>query len=107
MISIRDRDELRRLIEQLRQDRNGIAYLIRSSMTTLSDIADDADKSPEGYQLAKETLVNKSSSLDEIRLELHESEKTFVDALSTTKPVSSDEGRTQKKSIFKRLFHMK
>lgn len=82
MISIRDRDELRRLIEQLRRDRTGIAMLIRTSMTTLSNMADDADNSPEGYQHAKETLVNKIRSLDEVRLELHESEKRFVDALS-------------------------
>jgi hypothetical protein len=96
--SIRDRDELRNLIEQLRQDRNGVAYQIRSSMESLSNMAYDIDNSSADYQKAKEALRNKIKTLDIVRQELHESELRFSDALSTTAPKAKDKGQPNKKS---------
>jgi hypothetical protein len=101
--SIRDRDELRNLIDRLREDRGGVAYLIRSSTESLSYMADDANNSSEGYQKSIEALRNKIKTLDNVRQELHESELRFGDALSTTAPEANDEGQPQKKSLLKRL----
>jgi gas vesicle protein len=82
--AIRDRNELRNLIEQLRQERSGVAYLIRGSMESLSSMASDVDNSSEYYQKLREALRNKIKALDDLRQELHESEMRFKDALSTS-----------------------
>jgi hypothetical protein len=82
--AIRDRNELRNLIEQLRQERNGVAHLIRGSMESLSSMASDVDNSFEYYQKLREALRNKIKALDDLRQELHESEMRFKDALSTS-----------------------
>ena len=81
--AIRDRNELRNLIEQLRQERSGTAYLIRGSMESLSSMASDVDNSSEYYQRLREALRDKIKALDDLRQELHESEMRFKDALST------------------------
>ena len=82
--AIHDRNELRNLIEQLRQERSGVAYLIRGSMESLSSMASDVDNSSEYYQKLREALRNKIKALDDLRQELHESEMRFKDALSTS-----------------------
>ena len=82
--AIRDRDELRNLIEQLRQERDGVAYLIRSSMESLSSMAYDEDNSSEYYQKLRAGLRSKIKALDNMRQELHESEIRFQDALRAT-----------------------
>jgi hypothetical protein len=82
--AIRDKDALRNLIEQLRQERNGVAYLIRSSMEDLSRLAYEIDNSSEYYQQLREASRNKRKALDDIRQELRDSEMRFQDALSTS-----------------------
>ena len=72
------------LIFGLRTQRVGIATLIRSSMMTLTDMADYADNSSEGYQKARDALRNKIKTLDDVRQELHKSELRFIDALTVS-----------------------
>jgi cysteinyl-tRNA synthetase len=82
--AIRDRNELRNLIEQLRTERVGVAMLIRSSMESLSSTADEVDNSFEHYQKLRGDLKHKLKALDKIRQELTDSEIKFQDALSAS-----------------------